>query len=850
MATYTSTQSGPFDVASTWGGAGVPGDGDSFNVSQGHIVAVTGDSRPTNGFENSNVYGKLHIQGSGCKLRMNGTLLVDSLTNAYFTEGSNSAPFFRMDPGSTLELRGTNTDAHRLYIRNEDRIQVEIEGTNPNPQTTITADVPPSGNAGPISFADASDFAPGDWFTVYQPDRNAPSWAHNRSDETFWIHDIDGNNIYYKQYVGPEATITAVSGNKIVVDDASVFRKGYNLIFGTGNNRNVKTATNIVYGTNTITFDSSITGSVVGEKIYQTGANKYHISGDKVLRLAAVTTVDAAVGDNTITVNNTNGFSVGDMILIQPNSNNYSEVAYWDYIMDYTITDINTVSKTITFTNGYTSPTQTTLQKVTNAGALVVNATRDTKIIAPEGTTYGSDQRSSIFFQGTGTYNYRRMRIKNVLINIGSHSDYNNYAMVGIRGTFSYRSNGEGNYVSEFEGNVLYPVTRERLMGYVYEQHQLTYRNNVFYNSNRESAIFFGNSCGWIGNIHLRLGGWSVNNQTGYYSAMEFSHNFTACCGAGIYISQWGWTGSKDISYNRMINVGSVVGGDYFYGSTFLYRLYADRYHSPPGMAAQRKQSFYTLDSYLGNSWDVTNPNGAGTFVSYSWQGSIDTNQAANNLFGGTDILNYSACDNFKYNGMRQYTRTEMRIWDENEQAWRVYPDFDYASSSYAFGFSNTFFLPSNSIAFIVGQVKRAYSGTTNYPYIWVGQAGDLWQKGRFRGYDGVTDANLAITDPRVNGILGFDFSDRFTSAMNNDYERRVVTIGPFTEDKFICTGIMGWNITSGELRRGWYEKDLEIIINTPQGIVSHPEGLNRLTTRKPIRYKQTADETQTIWGG
>jgi hypothetical protein len=66
----------------------------------------------------------------------------------------------------------------------------------------------------------------------------------------------------------------------------------------------------------------------------------------------------------------------------------------------------------------------------------------------------------------------------------------------------------------------------------------------------------------------------------------------------------------------------------------------------------------------------------------------------------------------------------------------------------------------------------------------------------------------------------------------------------------FIKTGVMGLSVTSGELRRGWYEKDLEIIINTPQGIVSHPEGLNRLTTRKPIRYKQTADETQTIWGG
>ena len=850
MATYTSTQSGPFDVASTWGGAGVPGDGDSFNVSQGHIVAVTGDSRPTNGFENSNVYGKLHIQGSGCKLRMNGTLLVDSLTSAYFTEGSNSAPFFRMDPGSTLELRGTNSDAHRLYIRNENYIQVEIEGTNPNPQTTITADVPPSGAAGPISFSDASNFAPGDWITVYNPDRQQPSWAHNRTDEGFWIHDIDGNNVYYKQYVGPEATITNVRNNKIMVDDASVFRKGYHLVFGTGSNRNVKTITDIVYGTNIITFDSNITGSVVGEKVYQTGTNKYHISGDKVLRLAAVTTTDAAVGDNTITVNNTNGFSVGDMILIQPNSDDYNEVSRWDFIMDFTITAINTSTKTITFTNGYTSTTQTTLQKVTNAGALVVNANRDTKIIAPEGTTYGSDQRSSIYFQGTSGYYYRRMRIKNVLINIGSHSDINNYSMVGIRGSFSYAHNAYGNYISEFEGNVLYPVYRGRLMGYVFEQHQMTYRNNVFYNSDRETALFYGNNSGWIGNIHFRLGGWGLNVQYIYTSGVDYAFNFIACCGSALYMSQFAWSGSKDISYNRFVNVGCTIGGDYYYGSGYFYRLYCDRYLHPPGMCMQRKSSTYILDSYLGNSWDVTNPNGNGTLVSYSWQGSYDANQHVNTMFGGTDNMNYSVCDNFKYNGARQYTRTEMRIWDENERAWIIYPDYDFNNGSYYMGFANTFFLPANSTAFIVGKVKRLYSGTTNYPYLWVGRGGDLWWKGRYKSYDGVNDINLSHTDPRVNKTLGFEILERFTSNMNNDYERKVVTIGPFKDDMFIKTGVMGLYVTSGELRRGWYEKDLEIIINTPQGIVSHPEGLNRLTTRKPIRYKQTADETQTIWGG
>ena len=388
-------------------------------------------------------------------------------------------------------------------------------------------------------------------------------------------------------------------------------------------------------------------------------------------------------------------------------------------------------------------------------------------------------------------------------------------------------------------------------MGYVYEQHQLTFRNNVFYNSNRESAIFYGNSSSWMGNIHMRLGSWGLNHQSAYYSGMQFSHNFFACCGGGLYISQWGWTGCKHISYNRMINVGSVLGGDYFYGTVYAYRLHADRYHSPPGLAAQRKQSFYILDSYLGNAWNVTNPNGDGTLVSYSWNGSNDTNQSANNLFGGCDIMNYSVCNNFKYNETLQYTRTEMRIWDNDEQAWKVYPDYDWNDGSYGTGFTNTFFLPAGATVFIIGRIKSMFGNLSNYPYIWVGQAGDLWWKGRYLTYDGVTDANLTKDDPRVSKVLGFDFRDRFTSACNSGYEKRTVTIGPFVDDLFIKAGVMMWNNSAGgNGNRGWYEKDMEIIINTPQGMVSHLEGLNRLTTKMPIRYKQTAEQTNTIWGG
>ena len=101
MATRTSTQSGNFNSTSTWGGNAVPVDGDQFVVSAGHIVTINDDRRPTNGFHDSTVYGKLHITGSG-KLGMNGQLTIQNVngtsmtsTDDYFAEGdSSTGPYF------------------------------------------------------------------------------------------------------------------------------------------------------------------------------------------------------------------------------------------------------------------------------------------------------------------------------------------------------------------------------------------------------------------------------------------------------------------------------------------------------------------------------------------------------------------------------------------------------------------------------------------------------------------------------------------------------------------------------------------------------------------------------------
>jgi hypothetical protein len=284
MATRTSTQSGNFNSTTTWGGAAVPVDGDDFIIANGHVVTINDDRRVTNGFNDSYVNGKLLVVNGG-KFRMNGILYVENNGNhlAYFSEGNAStAGFLRMDPGSVCEIKGTLADQHSIRMTAKGYTTMEIIGTNPNPQTNLFSNV--NNNDTSLIVDSATDFAPGDWITIYKEERAGKNYTYNQSDEGMWIHDIDyaNNIIYFKKFVGPNTSIIDTSGTQIIVSDASVMRTGYKIIFGTGVNRNIKTITNINYVTNTLTVDSSITGSVAGESIYRTGLEKGHLTDDNV----------------------------------------------------------------------------------------------------------------------------------------------------------------------------------------------------------------------------------------------------------------------------------------------------------------------------------------------------------------------------------------------------------------------------------------------------------------------------------------------------------------------------------------------------------------------------------------
>jgi hypothetical protein len=261
MATYTSSQSGNFSSSATWGGAGVPGNGDRFDVSSGHTVTIdTGISVPSTGYADSYVYGILQSQASqNTTLRMNGRLYI---------KGGGT---LHLRAGATIQINGSSAEQHGIWIENEDGASCIMEGSDGMPTTTLSANVTEGSIV--LPFTSATNFTTGEWIAVYNNHTTVGatnSHEYQHTDEGFWVHDKDSNNVYFRLFGGPDdVTISNVSGNAITVTNAKVFRKGQQIIFGFGANRNIKVIEDINYATNEITCGDYF--NIVQDNNYDSG---------------------------------------------------------------------------------------------------------------------------------------------------------------------------------------------------------------------------------------------------------------------------------------------------------------------------------------------------------------------------------------------------------------------------------------------------------------------------------------------------------------------------------------------------------------------------------------------------
>lgn len=784
MATITSAQSGNFSATATWVGGVVPVDGDSFVIAAGHTVTYDASSPVANGFGDSDIYGIFQtLSGTATILRMNGRLRIR-------TGGT-----YHARSGHTLQFKGAAAESHILYQYAEAGASLIMEGSDGMPTTTLSASANEKSTS--FSFTSATNFAIGEWFAVYD---NTTAQAGNAGattlrDEGFWVHDISGNTVYFRQFVGPESTITAQSGSTITVQNSKVFRIGHQIIFGTGANRNVRTITNINYSSNVITVNSSVTGTVTGSKVYETGTDKIHGSGEKVRKVATITTASALSTATTITVANANMFAANDEIWVEARSEcgGTTDGNYNAYGTNngprykHTVSSVNGNILTLSDQVGY----------AVVQGALVTRLTRDVVVepVTPNSDYYG-------VYSAPYTTNYgRKLIIKDVFfrhagssagqaeggIYFGAGYESTNSPAVTLTNTIPSWSQQpwlEGISVTGSNS------TRDWGGFWIHGRYNQIRCSTVVGIFNSSYGLYYNSGLCVYNSIASGSNAWGFRVE-GSTEWAEIAYNYSSRNYRGARVIQY----DANLGFHHNIIDANNESALYYTASEYVDTYKIKATGSRWGVVAERSNIpiFNSQVSRLsGLSNKDSTPPGT-TSRGYYHQGHIDR---GHNQGCVTFIEN-----DFEYDSIWQENYGSERYWDYTENAWRVLHSTEL--SDYGLGWFASVYVPANTTLRASCAIKlySPYSG--NYP--------------RFEARSTVSGVT-----PNQFGNVGGQWSTwpsggatsvQYTSAAESEYEIKELTINPVSFARYITVGVHVDNANASE---GYWMKNIDLILDSP----------------------------------
>ena len=824
MATYTSSQSGNFSSSATWGGAGVPGDGDRFDVSSGHTVTIdTGISVPTNGYADSYVYGILQSQASqDTTLRMDGRLYV---------KGNG---LLHLRDGATIQITGTSAEQHGIWQENEAGASVIMEGSDGMPSTTLS--VAEAEGSTSLAVASGTNFATGEWIAVYDNTTTAGATNdHNtqHQDEGFWIHEVSGNTIYFRIFGGPnDVTITSARSTRLFVSNAKVFREGQTIIFGTGSNRNIRTISEINYNTNRLTLDSAVTGTVDGETVYLTGSEKYHGASSKVRKMTTVTTASATNTATTITVANANMFTAGDEIWIEWRGEADGNT---DYVGNYD--SIGNTSKTKRVIQSVSSNTITLTAQVGYTvveGALVTRMTRN--VVCETVATDGSDY--AFFYSESYTSNYnKKLILKDVYFKNWGNDDSNVQTGVTIRGYYSTDSlsvtltenvpaRGREPWI---EGVVIenYPENTHRNDWggmWIYDARYAKPRCCLTMNGDEGFGIYYepGASIANCIATACREYSFRLEGGTEWY---EFAYLYSSRSRYGI----------RNLSlYEHGLGVHDIICDAHQYGihtysgnaglSIYRSRFTALRY----GILAENSgsgllYSYVKTLSGLPNSDDET--------------GTVQAGSSLNSQFyrSQAGVAFFSVEHNYEIDAMRMYGYNWEAKWDNSERAWRFFRRYDNSNNP---AMMERIYIPANTTVRVSAEVKLAPGFSGTYPYLGAMDLISVRGENRIGNSGGADSSQWA----------GKRYTAQFSAAAASAYEEEQITITskPYPRNYMIAVFSDNSNATEG-----FWIRPIRINIDTPYRIspfnlVNNQNQFNPV----PTQVRQTFTQQKKRLGG
>ena len=821
MANLTSSQSGNWTSSSTWGGS-TPADGDTFTISQGHIVTVNSDQRAGTGFGDILVRGNLHFATNG-KIRMNGRITVQGngstdysksggVSAQDFTEGGSSSGALLSATGNNihLEFEGTDADQHGIWVENISYSSWKFIGDDSVTTTELSAVA--NVNDDYITVDSSTGFGIGDWIAIY---KGVGTNRYYHGDEGCWIHDVDtsNNRIYVKKFVGPKAIVSSASGTSLVVDHTKIFRVGYKIIFGTGSNRNTRTITAINNTTNTLTLNSSISGTISnGTEVYETGLDKKHAVDCKVRRNAAVLTSAGAVGDTTVTVNNATDISVGHTINIDVNNDVDTN---WDYNSEYEVTNKSGNTLTISPALGHVRKVGSLVQRLNRS--ITIEGV-DTDVRAFCYVEYDTDSNRA------GT---REIGLKDIRwYRMGGNTNNNFYRgacmVAGYNSDIgtSYATNSREDYQSGYQNCVVHDSNNKSNYTGMNSRHPIGFiwRNCISVNTGQRGYWQWSShyNVQFVNNYATRNTYASMDNGA-MYDNPEYAYNY--CTRSDDYA--WLLHHMRNInSIHNNIFLNHEQRPFYMYYQTSgvqFRRMHFDGFRQIPYVGAGGGPVEFR-DSYIQNKYYKHIP---GTYAGYT-----DT-------FGIVDSNDYLG--NSGWDGRADYTRnpgfamlSEWFDWnfEENHKAvveatnliWQENSDKIWAlinlKAEHALACQSHIFVPPNTSVTITGEFKG--EDNTNYtrPYLTARKATERWL-GRYSILSGEHTETFNVSssnDAKNSNVYGFLEQTQFTTASRGAFEQKTLTL---TAQKYGYKLITGYRIDSDNQEEIGYVKDLEITLGS-----------------------------------
>lgn len=921
MAAYTSTQSGNFSNVATWGGAGYPNaNADTFTVSAGHTVTYDITTPLNEGFgtcvvsaggswrfdANTSIRfnGSFQVNGNffgntGIEILLKGTTSVDNIfdirsyTQATTTAVSGTSGQFTIVVASaanmivgnklggtgiganatitvingttvTLSVANTGTVSGTITIGNT----VEMIGSEGMASTVITASVSADQyQQGFITVADPTVFAVNDWVAFYE--RGISDSIADREDEGFIVHDISGNDLYLREFVGPTTTITAVDQNIITVSNAKVFRTWQALIFGTDANRNTSKIIAIDYGTNTIQLATAPSGSVVGQTVYTTGPLKPKLINVSRARKAATTVATQAIATATqIVLSSVAGFLVGDEILID---------ARWPGDSSYT--DERPQKRNITNISGTTITLNQSLGYISYVGAFVVRLTRDIKVIGDYETTLTLNAAQSFAINDVITQAFSGARgvVKTATTNSTTVIIQDIFGEFAIGSTNSpwLSKNGTPIATNVFVSSQVINTTQGNAQ-FALNRGNSNATNNLSCLQMRDIEFTtFSNSNSTSSRLWLR-GQWSGPTQANggvefeglTWSTPSQTDNFNFQT-RGLYIQRYlnDATFRLGVAYNtthgiwcdegyNLQNLGvfnnysarsetycygtnHLVGGAWEFAYNYAHRAddigmlhnaarYCGRgiHHNWVNVAQSRcvqidsgyGAAYYLFQNRYERGVSPINVNSGRSmqflyneFINNATQAfTVDTGYHNHNFSVAADFANYSMEHNYEIDGVMIYSPNGQRSWDATEQAWRVITDVD--NGSFESGMDEVIFIPANTTVTVQGTLKfdPTFNGTS--PKLEVLDSCDRFYAGTQNEY---ATTNYPLIGARTNTT--------FVTSNRSTYQSVTVTHPPKNYSRFATVGIINVNQSASE---GWWEKPLQIKYDTLPNSPFIPTGL------------------------